>query len=256
MKQNNSNEILKSEAYKALDPSEKSAISYFLGLTSAKLLASKFLNVQYLMHVDCLTPPHSYSNPGRSRPDLIGLDQNGDWIIIEAKGRSNGFSKSALAKAKNQTRHLMSINGKSPILRIALLSYFENDEYKIRWEDPSEEFSEKNYYLEISKMNLINDYYNPIYSIFKTEDRIIEREMFERDGYRIIEIEEADLKIGMRDELIQSIEKNKEELLEFRQEQFSNKDNKLFIGNDGILIELGQSWDEIQMKSEPYQREF
>lgn len=35
--------ITRSEAYDGLDPSEKSAVSYFLGLTTAKLIADRLL---------------------------------------------------------------------------------------------------------------------------------------------------------------------------------------------------------------------
>src|SRR5262245_53295169 len=42
--------IAKSSAYRNLDPSEKSAVSYFIGLTCAKLLAHKLFDVSWLMH--------------------------------------------------------------------------------------------------------------------------------------------------------------------------------------------------------------
>src|SRR5262245_10696002 len=44
--------LARTEAFKALDPSEKSAVSYFFGLTFSKLLAAKCLNVPWLMHLE------------------------------------------------------------------------------------------------------------------------------------------------------------------------------------------------------------
>ena len=43
--------IRRSSAYDGLDPSEKSTISYFVGLTMAKLFAGQLLGVPWLMHL-------------------------------------------------------------------------------------------------------------------------------------------------------------------------------------------------------------
>src|SRR5258706_7087235 len=42
----------RSSAYEGLDPSEKGAISYFLGIALTKVFASEVLGVPWLMHVD------------------------------------------------------------------------------------------------------------------------------------------------------------------------------------------------------------
>ena len=47
-----SGRVCKTSAFKALNPSEKGAMSYFFGLTVAKLLASARLGVPWLMHLD------------------------------------------------------------------------------------------------------------------------------------------------------------------------------------------------------------
>lgn len=44
--------IRKSDGYLHLDPSEKGAVSYFLGLSFTKLMACKLLEVEWLLHVD------------------------------------------------------------------------------------------------------------------------------------------------------------------------------------------------------------
>lgn len=73
------NSLSRSETYDALDPSEKSAISYFLGLAFAKLFADAYLNVPWLMHLDVYRDRlRPYSVSSGSRPDLVGLDTNGD----------------------------------------------------------------------------------------------------------------------------------------------------------------------------------
>lgn len=44
----------KAAAYKRLDPSEKSAVSYFLGMTQAKITSEMLLGVPYLVHLDAV----------------------------------------------------------------------------------------------------------------------------------------------------------------------------------------------------------
>ncbi len=85
--------IAKSSAYRNLDPSEKSGISYFIGLTCAKLLAQKLFGVNWLMHLDvyrAILKPQL--EPGASRPDLVGRDRSRRWLAFEAKGRSGGVT--------------------------------------------------------------------------------------------------------------------------------------------------------------------
>ena len=43
--------IAATSAFLALDPSEKSAVTYFLGLTFAKLIATRLLAIEWLLHL-------------------------------------------------------------------------------------------------------------------------------------------------------------------------------------------------------------
>lgn len=63
---------------------------------------------------------------GNSRPDLVGQNVNGDWIAVESKGRTNDLDQVALDCAKEQVENLSTIGGVAPVLRIALLAYFED----------------------------------------------------------------------------------------------------------------------------------
>jgi hypothetical protein len=58
--------------YRRLDPSEKRAVSYFLGMIQAKITREHLLNAPHLIHLDAdlamIGPPSR-----ASRPDLIGL---------------------------------------------------------------------------------------------------------------------------------------------------------------------------------------
>ena len=73
----------RTNAAKTLDPSEKGAVHYFLGLTLCKLFADKLLGAPWLLHLDVF---RDRLNPtllqGRSRPDLVGLTFNGGWVAM------------------------------------------------------------------------------------------------------------------------------------------------------------------------------
>src|SRR6266511_152532 len=88
-----------SHSFQALDASEKAAISYFLGLTLTKLIAEQLFKVQWLLHLDVyrkrLQPKLATSN----KPDFVGMDGFGNWIVIEAKGRRR-LTTSAMLHAK------------------------------------------------------------------------------------------------------------------------------------------------------------
>jgi hypothetical protein len=62
--------LRRTAAAKTLDPSEKGAINYFLGLAVCKLFASKLLATPWLMHLDVFRPQLNAVLSGRSRADV------------------------------------------------------------------------------------------------------------------------------------------------------------------------------------------
>ena len=135
--------LIRTNAYYNLDPSEKSAISYFLGLTFAKLLADHFLSTPWLMHLDVYSTQYPVDLwKGEKRPDLIGRNLRQDWIVMEAKGRSGSYDNDAFSKAKKQTRNIKKIDGTYPAIRVASETYFLGDILGIQIEDPPK-FNEK-----------------------------------------------------------------------------------------------------------------
>jgi hypothetical protein len=130
----------RSSLYDSLDPSEKSATSYFLGMTMAKLFAARLFDTPWLFHVSSASITGTviaFKHGTKSQPDLIGQSSAGDWIVVEAKGRTNGFDLVALQKAKQQTLMVRQVNGVAPLLRIALQTYFASD-LSVRLDDPDE----------------------------------------------------------------------------------------------------------------------
>lgn len=127
----------KSSVYEKMDPTEKGFVSFSLGMTMSKLLASKLLNVHWLEHVANINNSITTRTKTKSRPDLVGLNVRKEFVIVEAKGRSNDFNFDAQFKAKNQTKVIRNINNTPPVLRVASQSYFDNY-LSVELEDPDE----------------------------------------------------------------------------------------------------------------------
>jgi hypothetical protein len=79
--------LYRTDAFKHLDPTEKGAIGYFLGLVVCKLFAAKRLDSPWTLHLDVwrdiLNP---VLLPGRSRPDMVAQsDASSDWHALNVR---------------------------------------------------------------------------------------------------------------------------------------------------------------------------
>ena len=127
-----------------MDPTEKGAVNYFVGMAVCKLFASRLLNTPWLLHLDLfreqLNPSVLY---GRSRPDLVGEDSSGAWYAFECKGRSSVPSTDDRRKAKAQAQRLVRVNSTDCSLHVGAISYFRQDELEFHWRDPGPEEAKK-----------------------------------------------------------------------------------------------------------------
>lgn len=111
-----------------MDPSERRALSYHLGITLAVAWARKTLRIPWLLHLDVYREQLDANfQPGDSRPDLVGRHADGSWAVFEAKGRSSAPSQDAETKAKNQSNRVIDIGGVVPSGCFAFFSYFSVD---------------------------------------------------------------------------------------------------------------------------------
>src|SRR5207244_2687161 len=107
-------------AARALDPTEKGAVNYFMGMTMCKLFAAKLLQAPWVLHLDVFGPTvQAQVMTGRSRPDLVGQIHNtNDWIAMESKGRISPPSADAKTKAKNQALRVTAVGGVAPLYHV------------------------------------------------------------------------------------------------------------------------------------------
>jgi hypothetical protein len=111
-----------------MDPSERRALAYHLGITWTVAWARQTLRIPWLLHLDIYQRQLGINTLlGNSRPDLVGLHPNGAWAVFEAKGRASAPSPAAETKAKNQSQRVVTIGGVAPTSCFAAFSYFATD---------------------------------------------------------------------------------------------------------------------------------
>ena len=242
----------RSTLYDSLDPTEKGATSYFLGMAMAKLFAAELFSTPWLFHVSQATAGGArieFKRGSKSQPDLIGQSGAGDWIVVEAKGRTNSLDSKALTKAKLQTTMIRTINGIPPSIRVALQVYFD-DQLRVRIDDPIDAKPEA---LEV-KLDLdtaLAKYYavaTAITARSPTMERVEGREfMTSVDN-------DSGVTIGLQASIWESVRTGKfQEIREnsSRMDERVTTNDGSAIYPDGLLVRLDARWSPEFMRLEP-----
>jgi hypothetical protein len=250
--------LVKSSAYEHLDPSEKSAVSYFLGLTFTKLLSAKLLNIPWLLHIDVYRDQFTRNGQAfgfgssRSRPDLIGLDNYRRWTIIECKGRANTLEATLIASAKNQTRNLRRIGTDLPSLRVAVVTHFTNGQLTVDWADP-EGYNNNYFDIKTDTEEYLAKYYKVIFNILASKHNSTK----EFSGFITYTFDAINLTIGL-DRKIFDAYKTKS-LKEIQPSRILNlerfraiADQDFFAGIDGVVVGLGSNWRDLIRANKKY----
>jgi hypothetical protein len=232
--------LTKSPAYEALDPSEKGSISYYLGLIFAKLFAFRRLDTPWLLHFDVYGDEHGALLEGNEKPDLIGLNAAGDWIVYEAKGRTGGFLTSVLDDAKDQAQEITTIGGVEPVLRVGSLVYFRSDGLHLSVADPPSGKRHRRRDVKLSERDFLVQYYAKLDAAVDVRQNT-RREERNGEEYRILELNDLDVEIGVP---VAS-------RLERRATPAAQVDGANFIGPDGVEISLGVAWSQVNMRRDP-----
>lgn len=167
--------LYRSDAFRQLDPTEKGAVSYALGMVFCKLFAHKFLDTHWLLHLDVF---RDQLNPelltGKSRPDLVGQDCSGNWHAFESKGRSSVPSDEAKQKAKEQAQRLIRVNGQDCVLHIGAIAFFRSEALEFYWRDP-DPLKDEPFEVELPN-DAWRHYYQPALAMSQLEAREEARE--------------------------------------------------------------------------------
>lgn len=244
----------KSSLYEDLDPTEKGAVSYFLGMMATKIICARLLDTPRVFHLSMLKSlGGSAVLRTKSQPDLIGLDRTGNWVVAEAKGRTNGFSVAAMIKAKLQTRQLRRINGAYPALRVGIQAYF-SPELNFAVSDP-DEYDNNAEDIDFDLRIATRNYYS--YVLGQSQAARVPRVIFGRE-YLFRTIEETGVSIGVESATLRRLERDIE-LTDAQTsgilEAVAGENGQLTVAfADGHAVSLDQRWSQEKMRQDPPSR--
>lgn len=240
--------LVKSDLYREMDPTEKGAASYFLGMALIKLFADRLLDIPLLWHVSTSSQAISCV-PGKSRPDLIGCSKSlGEWIVAEAKGRSGAFNQEALDAAKSQSQKITTINGTVPKYRFGAESYF-SPHLCLTLKDPPAD--EEAIPIEFNIEEAIAEYYSVRAVLKERGARLVLRDI----EYSTIYDEDLGVTIGLPQTELDSFSLDRVIRIINRERTPSSDSPLEYFGKDGFFIRLDQKWSEEKMKKEPHERD-
>jgi len=234
--------LRRTTAARTLDPSEKGAVNYFLGLTMCKLFADKLLSVPWLLHLDVFRPQLDPFLTGRSRPDLVGQTTNGSWVALECKGRVTGPSDNAKNRAKQQALRLVSVNGVAPSMHIGGICYFRDDVLQFFWRDPIPDRLEvKNPIRMEIEPSAWRYHYAPVLNLIASNPEYFQRMLREPV---LLPVENSDIKVGIHPEVLRSIREGDWEGARHFTPDSQKMPEGITYRRDGIAVVAGESWSK------------
>lgn len=234
--------IRRTNAAKTLDPTEKGAVNYFLGLIFCKLFAARLLDAPWALHLDVFGSQVGAVLTSRSRPDLIAQTGAGEWVSLEAKGRVSPPSLDAKTKAKSQALRIVSVGGFTPRWHVGGITYFYGDALKFYWQDPPADQQDHRNGIKISvNPKVLRHYYAPVLELLLPRIRHAEQPSQEDELHAI---EEADLAIGVHPQVMRYL--RHEEWGKAKEVAIMLQDELAASGYrpDGVKLVAGESWLE------------
>ena len=120
--------LVRSKLARELDRSEKVGVSYALGQAATGIFCRQLLSIPFLMHIDRYGDRYDLAYAvTRKRADLFGCTVSRDWVVAEAKGRSNSMEYELRGKLVEQKRSVVSIAGQLPALALGCVASFPPD---------------------------------------------------------------------------------------------------------------------------------
>jgi hypothetical protein len=267
--------LLQSDQYRGLDPSEKGAVSFFLGQVSAKHFAEHLLGSPIFTRVDSALQVAAMPVIGR-RPDFYGYGPTVGVFATEAKGRSGLWTAKLMRDAKTQARTLPPILGVGGHRAVAHAAYFQGRQWKARIEDPPLKLRERGPRVEA----LLYAYYRPLIPLL--QERAADDYAVGDTVYAMANLPEVDLHLGLRRDLLIAATADlpaegrgaklrqlvdapdpvgNSELLPAtalvgarRDRSEHETDTGVSVGADGVVLLVGSAWRSEVMQKEPGSR--
>ncbi|KHM52695.1 hypothetical protein SAMN02745671_02566 [Anaerovibrio lipolyticus DSM 3074] len=249
-----------SSIFNKLDPSEKGAMTYFLGMAITKLISERYFDVLWLMHVDVYHNSYRIESNAGGKPDFFGRIKTNcgqeRWCIFESKGRTGGLDREAISRGKEQTQYLRTINGVIPCSRNVVQAYFKGKEQILRGYlvDPVDD--NKGTDIKLGLKDLFESYYQPFYDLIELIGRENNKEQngslsYLDKLYDIVYIKPLGIYLGLAKNIIElllkfdekklfeALKQHEEKALGIKKYLIENgKDRLVSIGNDGIFVAM------------------
>ena len=265
--------------YRSLDPSEKGAVSFFLGQVSAKHFAEHLLAAPVFARVDAAMQAAGLPLTGR-RPDFYGWGPTVGAFAVEAKGRSGIWNNHTMQQAKKQAQLLAPVLGGGGHAAVAHMAYFERREWKAWLMDPPPSRQGPGPSLE----SVLVAYYRPFERLL-AERGAGQVEVLAGAEYDMAELPEVDVRLGLRRDLraaftqegladegrgaklklalaglggageegeaFAQVRSRLDRAARLAEEETAERRS---AGTDGLLLQAGPSWEPELMLLEPDQR--
>lgn len=256
-----------STIFNSLDPSEKGAMTFFLGMAITKLVAERYFNVQWLMHFDAYRESYDAICSNGGKPDFLGVENTVSFApqyhIFESKGRTGGLDKGALERGKEQTRYVQTISGTTPISRNVVQAYFQGDRKVLHGYLMDPTGADDGVDEKIDLKNVFKSYYKPFYDLINIlgQEENKENNFLTKisEQFEIAYIKPLDIYIGVARGIRPLLEqfsektffykmlyykKNIEKDMQHIRIFFSDTEHINFsYGNDGIFVMIGNSYE-------------
>lgn len=251
--------LFPSDRFNRMDPSERRALSYHLGITLSVAWARKALQIPWLLHLDVYQNQFNVNlQLGNSRPDLIGKHRDGRWAVFECKGRSSAPDAKAENKAKYQASRITDIGGVPPSGCFALFSYYAADRsaigkakpkvIHIRVIDPPLSKDDENaiHLPKFTEPNFFLSYYEPWRRLVRADAVMVES----RDTRFVWrQLRDLDFRIGMLRTVAEALEMQRfgdlgQKIASVAEEEGLAEEFPDWAG-DGLVIEPGESWKNL-----------
>jgi hypothetical protein len=238
----------RTDAFKAMDPTEKGAVNYFLGLVVCKLFSARRLNAPWTLHLDIWRNTQGVRLlSGRSRPDMIAQSTStADWYAFECKGRASIPGNSEKQRAKDQARRIVSVGGTNCSLHVGAITYYRSDILQFYWRDPEPKNREPVRIPEPAEE--WGEYYRPFIEVYRN---------FGGAGAPItsssVRIEDLDLTLMIHPSIVNPLMENNWGAAKGRARELYREIKEEGYQPDGLRIIAGDSWG-VRFKEQILQR--
>ena len=240
--------LRKSKSIAYLDSSEKSLISYYMGMFFTKLLSRKLFDIEYLTNLNTIRRMDGIGYidffASEWRPEMIGfLPGENKWSVWEAKGGSNRREQ-ALKKGTDQLNQIGGVNGTVPDPAAVCMTYYDHSYLCAVVREPGIGKGEN---LQFMGEDFYRSYYSPIRELFLDQGTGL---YFHDDNAEIVlevpyfpqEYREPDrrkVRMGMPAELLQELireDYTKAAEVASKSKNSTSAPEDSFQGPDGIYI--------------------